>query len=129
MKKLVFPIAVALAAVLMQGKADAMEPAQIKQILNMTRSNWISFRNFNGRQLVYFTHLEAYACGIKEVRYSINSDALDKIWALQPCNPQKPGVVEKERIWLSFPLNSVKFASIQLTYTDGSRSEIVRFTP
>jgi len=128
-KKLVFPIAVALAAVLMQGKADAMEPAQIKQILNMTRSNWISFRNFNGRQLIYFTHLETYTCGIKEVHYSINSNALDKTWTLQPCNPQKPGVVEKERIWLSFPLNSVKSAAVQLTFADGSKSEMARFTP
>lgn len=60
----------------------AMPPKQMKQILNMTKNNWVSFRDFNGKQLIYFTHLESYTCGIKEVRYSINSDDLDKVWEL-----------------------------------------------
>ena len=118
-----------LMGLFLSAEAKAMEPAQIKQILNITKKNWISFRDFNGRQLIYFTHLEAYTCGIKEVRYSINSEALDKRWTLQPCNPQKQGVVEKERIWLSFPLNSVKYAVVQLVFADGSESEAVRFSP
>ncbi len=107
----------------------AMPPEQIKQILNMTKSSWVSFRDFNGKQLIYFTHLESYTCGIKTVRYSINSDALDQTWELQPCDPQNPNVVTKEIVYLSLPPGSAKSIAVQLTFADGSESEIVHQTP
>ena len=70
--------------------AQSVLVGQEKNVLNLTKSNWAHFRDFNGRQLIYFTHLEAYRCGIILVSYSLNGDALDRVWQLQPCDPTKP---------------------------------------
>lgn len=82
MKKITTPIVAIVLLAVFSLPASAMQPKQMKQILNMTQNNWVSFRDFNGKQWIYFTHLESYSCGIKEVRYSINSDDLDKVWEL-----------------------------------------------
>ena len=109
--------------------ASAMPPKQMKQILNMTQNNWMSFRDFNGKQLIYFTHLESYTCGIKEVRYSINSDDLDKIWELHPCDSKNPMSITKDIIYLTLPLGTAKSIAVQVTFTDGTKTEIVRKNP
>ena len=109
--------------------ASAMPPKQMKQILNMTQNNWVSFRDFNGKQLIYFTHLESYTCGIKEVRYSINSDDLDKVWELQPCVTKNPMSVTKDIIYLTMPLATAKSIAVQVTFADGTKSEVFRKDP
>ena len=109
--------------------SSAIPPKQMKQILNMTQNNWVSFRDFNGKQLIYFTHLESYSCGIKEVRYSINSDDLDKIWELPPCDSKNPMAITKDIIYLTMPLDTAKFIAVQVTFTDGTESEIVHKNP
>ncbi|WP_415407625.1 hypothetical protein ACLHDG_03610 [Sulfurovum sp. CS9] len=109
--------------------ASAMPPNQMNQILNMTQNNWVSFRDFNGKQLIYFTHLESYTCGIKEVRYSINSDDLDKVWELQACDSKNPMAVTKDIIYLTMPLGTAKSIAVQVIFTDGTESEIVRKNP
>jgi len=123
-----FVVAVLLLAVFSL-PASAMPPKQMKQILNMTQNNWVSFRDFNGKQLIYFTHLESYSCGIKEVRYSINSDDLDKIWELPPCDSKNPMAITKDIIYLTMPLGTAKSIAVQVTFTDGMKSAIVRKKP
>ena len=58
---------------------------QEKQILPLIKANWLAFRNYSGRQFIYFTILLAYRCGLSEIRYSVNSDALDRTFPLPPC--------------------------------------------
>ena len=118
-----------MAIVVLSGLIWAMPPAQMKQILNMTKSSWVSFRDFNGKQLIYFTHLESYTCGIKEVKYSIDSDKLDKIWTLQPCDTKNPMAVTKPKPYLSLKLNSAKSIALKITFVDDSKSEIVYKKP
>lgn len=99
-----------------------MEP----KILDMTRGNWVYFRDFNGRQLLYFTHLESYRCGIDRVSYSLDSDALDREWKLQPCDPAKPHEITTDRPYISLPPGTASSVSVQLTFRDGSKSAVVR---
>ncbi len=99
-----------------------MEP----KILDMTKANWAYFRDFNGRQLVYFTHLESYRCGISRVRYSLDSDALDKEWKLQPCDPKAPHAITTDKPYISLPLGTVKSITLQLTFKNGGLSQLVR---
>jgi len=110
------------------GFALAQSPlaGQEKKLLSMTRGNWAYFRDYNGRQLIYFTHLEAYRCGIGQVRYSLNSDALDKEWKLQPCDPSKPHNITTDKPYISLPLGAAKTVAVQLTFNDGSKSQVVR---
>jgi hypothetical protein len=130
MEKKIALMLVAL-AILGAGTAHAQSPlsGQEKKILGMIKANWVSFRDFNGQQLIYFTMLESYRCGIAEVRFSINSDALDKVWRLQPCDPKKPNAITTTRPYLSLPLGAAKSIAVQLTYKDGTKSEIVHKTP
>jgi hypothetical protein len=101
-----------------------------KQILPMTTANWIAFRNFDGRQLIYFTHLAVYRCGLSEVRYSINSDTLDPRLDLPPCDPQRPNEIPSDYLpYLALALGTAQSLSVQVVYGDGEESEIVRFTP
>ncbi len=124
-------ILVALMPVLLGGQVMAQSSllGQEKKILPMIRDSWVGFRNYNGRQLIYFTILESYRCGIQEVRYSLNSDALDKTWKLQPCNPKNPQAVTTIRPYISLPLGTAKSIAVQLTFTDGSKSQLVHKTP
>ncbi len=118
-------------ALLGAGAAQAQSPlsGQEKKILGMIKDSWVSFRDFNGQQLIYFTMLESYRCGIAEVRFSINSEALDKIWRLQPCDPKKPNAITTDRPYLALPPGTAKSIAVQLTFTDGTKSEIVHKTP
>ena len=125
MKKYIFVLCFSL-----MGYAHAgMSPAQMKQILNMTQNNWVSFRDYNGKQLLYFTHLETYTCGIKEVHYGLNSDTLDRIWLLQPCDPKNPMAIKKDIVYLTMPLGYAQSVAVQVTFADGTKSELVHKKP
>lgn len=99
---------------------------QKPKILGLTKGSWAYFRDYNGRQLIYFTHLEVYRCGISQVRYSLNSQALDKEWKLQPCTLKAPHSITTDRPYITLPLGTAKFIAVQLTFTDGGKSPVVR---
>ncbi len=111
------------------GWAQSSLVGQEKKILGMIKDSWVSFRDFNGQQLIYFTMLESYRCGISQVRFSINSDKLDKVWQLQPCDPKKPNAVTTNRPYLSLPPGAARSIAVQLVFSDGTLSEIVHKTP
>jgi len=99
---------------------------QEPKILDLTKASWAYFRDYNGRQLVYFTHLESYRCGISRVRYSLDSAALDKVWKLQPCDPKAPHSITTNKPYISLPLGTAKSITLQLTFKDGALSPLVR---
>jgi len=96
-------------------------------------SGWVAFRNFDGKQWVYFTPLVTMHCGLKEIRYSINSDALDQKFALPECNPALPFSLPAdsgpEDIALTLPEGSAQTVSTQIVFTDETTSEMVKFAP
>lgn len=104
---------------------------QEKQILPMTRANWVAFRNYDGKQLIYFTHLMVYRCGLKEIRYSIDSDWLRERFPLPPCDPQNPHAIDPVEYppYLTLLLGTAGSISVQLVYADREETEVVRFAP
>lgn len=107
--------------------AGQVSANQAKAMLTMTTKNWVTFRTSKGRQLIYFNHLEAWRCGIRAVRYSINSRALDQNWQLATCS--KGPVPAGRKTYLSLPAGSVASFSLQITYQDGTQSNIVDLRP
>ena len=94
-------------------------------------SGWVAFRNFNGRQLLYFTHLQTLHCRLKEIRYSINSDALDQRVELVACNKAIPfSVSEKDvhegRLYKSMPPGTAEWVAVQVVWEDGEESDVQR---
>ena len=95
--------------------------AQGKQILEMTKGSWLSFRDYDGKVLLYFTHLLSYRPVIQEIRYSINSEAVDQIYKFKPSD--KMFISGDELPYISVPANS-QYAAVQITYKDGTKSDV-----
>jgi hypothetical protein len=97
-----------------------------RKILEMTSGSWLSFRDFNGL-LVYYTHLVSYRCGIRQVRIGIDSTIPDRTLAMPPCNEKEPMAIPPDaQPWLKLP-PATAMVSVELTYRDGSVSEVKTF--
>ena len=94
--------------------------AQGKMMLNAVSGSWLAFRDFNGKALLYFTTLMSYRPVIKEVRYSLNSDALDKTFQFKPSDTM---FEVGDELYLTVP-GDTEFASVQVTYKDGTTSPV-----
>jgi hypothetical protein len=99
-----------------------------KQILEMTKNNWLEFRRDPAYPLLYFTHLQSYRCAIAEVRYGLDQEIPATRWdgLGRDCNLDDP-----VRLADNLPLYlkvapQVRFVSVQLSYRDGSQSAIVK---
>jgi hypothetical protein len=97
-----------------------------RKILDMTATSWLSFREFNGL-LVYYTHLMSYRCAIREVRIGIDTAVPDQVLKLPPCDMKDPSAIPYDAKPYLKLLPSNQFVSVELTYRDGSVSEIRSF--
>jgi hypothetical protein len=97
-----------------------------RKILDMTATSWLSFRAFNGL-LVYYTHLMSYRCAIREVRIGINSAVPDQVLKMPSCNTRDPSAIPSDAQPYLKLAPSTQFVSVELTYRDGSVSEIKSF--
>lgn len=115
-------------------KPQLPEVAIYKAMLDANKqTGWVQFRNYEDRQLIYFTALQTMHCRLSEIRYSINSDALDKRFPLAKCNPQipfnLPADETAEYVYISLPANTAQTLAIQAVWDDGAGSEIVVYKP
>lgn len=94
-----------------------------KSMLDMTATSWLSIQNGN----VYFTGLLTHRGILKSIRYSFNGNALDKEFPFSPPKPgEGPYEVGEGLPYLKAP-EGLKSVSVQVTFTDGSQSEIKKF--
>lgn len=118
--------ALVLAAPALTGSALAQQfttAAEVKPILDATKANWISVREYDGQDLLYFTHLMAWRCGIDAIYYDVNGSG-EKRWQGEECyeGEAQPNAIkaEDQLPFISFPLGSVGAVTIRLNYDDGS---------
>jgi hypothetical protein len=97
-----------------------------RKILDMTATSWLSFREFNGL-LVYYTHLMSYRCAIREVRVGIDTAVPDKVLKMPACDLRDPSVIPHDAQPYLKLAPSTRSVSVELTYRDGSVSEIKSF--
>lgn len=97
-----------------------------RKILDMTATSWLAFREFNGL-LVYYSHLMSYRCAIREVRIGIDSAVPDKVLKMPPCDLRDPSAIPYgAQLYQKLPPQTQSM-SVELTYRDGSVSEIKTF--
>ena len=112
-------------ALLLAGPALAQQfttAAEVKPILGATKSSWVALREFDGRDLLYFTQLESWRCGLTAVRYSVNGRAMEP-WMMDPCfeGTAQPNAMSADRSpYTSFDLGAVKVIDVIITYDDGT---------
>ena len=113
--------------------APAQTPplAQLKVMAEAAKGQWVAFRNWDGKQLIYFTIVVTYHCGLAEIRYSLNGAGLGERWPVPACNPQMPFNVDaqKDKIYLALEPGSVSAVSLQLVYADGTQSPVRTYHP
>jgi hypothetical protein len=98
-----------------------------RKILEGSPGSWAELNASNG--LLYFTHLVGYRCAIKQVRYGINTTVPDRTFPLPACEGKDPTLIlSGMTIFTKVPPGTAT-VSVELTYHDGSVSEIKTFKP
>ncbi|RXH05442.1 caspase family protein [Bradyrhizobium sp. STM 3561] len=97
-----------------------------RKILDMTSTSWLSFRVFNGL-LVYYTHLVSHRCAIREVRIGIDTAVPNQVLKMPPCDMRDPSAITAGMPLYVKLAPSTQSVSVELTYRDGSVSEIKTF--
>jgi hypothetical protein len=97
--------------------------AEVRPMLDATRARWISVREYDGKDLLYFTNLLAWRCGLDSIHYSVNGGG-EEAWRGEPCydgeavpNAQKAA---DKLPYVAFPLGSIENVTVRLQYDDGS---------
>ncbi len=118
-----------IATVLVAAQANAQTfttAAEIKPILTATKPQWIAVREWEGQDLVYFTNLLAWRCGLASVRYSINGGE-EQLLPMEPCHEDTatPNALLAEDIlpYITQPLGSVQTVTVSVTYDDDTPDE------
>ena len=100
-----------------------MTTAEVKPIFDMTRSNWIAVREFNGKDLLYVTQIWSWRCGLSEMHIQINGGGFAN-WPLPACHEKyaQPNVILEEdgQPYATRGLGSVQTVDIRLVFKDGS---------
>ena len=99
--------------------AQMVDAVQIRPILTMTKNSWVAVREWEGQDLIYFTHLESWRCGLTSVTYTINDAPEPKTWQLAPCDEANPmAIPDGHLVYTDFPLGSIQTLRIDITYDD-----------
>lgn len=105
----------------MTASAQFNTAAEVKPILQMIVPNWVSVREYNGEDLLYFTLLEVYRCGLTQIRYVVNNGK-PQVWKTPPCEGDATfsQIPEGRLPYVAFPLKSLENLRIELSYDDGT---------
>lgn len=98
---------------------------EVKPILGMTKSNWVAVRLYEGQDLLYFTHLMSWRCGLWEVRYGVNGAPADTLVPMEPCHDDtaQPNAMTDVANYLPYvvlPPESVETVYVEITFDDGT---------
>ncbi|MEO1334328.1 MAG: hypothetical protein AAFV29_01735, partial [Myxococcota bacterium] len=99
---------------------------QTKRILNMTKTAWVAFNEYDGRLLLYFTHLLCYA-EVSAIRYGLDTETPDQAYDV----PQREGVGvigigADVDCYIVVPATT-QTACVQVTFDDGETTDVEIF--
>ena len=96
---------------------------EVKPMLDFTRADWVSLREYNGDDQLLFTHILAWRCGIDRISYAVNDEKRQRL-KVEPCyeGETRPNDFKDMSIlpYVTFPAGSVKAVTVWLNYDDGS---------
>lgn len=93
---------------------------EVQPILEVTRANWIAVGTQTGQDLLYFTHLLSWRCGIAQIRYGLNGAAPETELAMEPCYLElvTPNAI-RELPFVIHGLHSIESVSVEVEFADG----------
>jgi len=100
--------------------------AEVKPMLDITRANWVSLREYDGKDQLLFTQILAWRCGLDRISYAVNGDKKTRL-KVEPCyeGETRPNAIKATDIlpYVTFPAGSVKKVTVWLDYDDGSKDK------
>jgi hypothetical protein len=103
---------------------DYTTAAEVKPILLMTKAQWIAIREYDGKDLIYFTNLLAWRCGVEQIAWGINGGPATTVMPMEPCHEDtaQPNALLMETIlpYAEAPLGAITSVSLAVTFDDGS---------
>jgi hypothetical protein len=103
-----------------------------KRMLEMTWTSWIVIQGNPGnpsQQLIYYTGVVSWRCGVGKLMYSFNGDALDQELKLPPCDEKDPMAIPSDFVPYMKSPPGLQTMSVQITYKDGTKSAIRQYKP
>ncbi len=100
--------------------------ASHRKLQDMTSNSWLSFGGYSG-PLVYYSQILSFRCAVREMRVGIDTTVPNQVVKIPPCNPKDPSAIpENAASYMKIPATT-RSVSVELTYQDGSLSEIKNF--
>ncbi|WP_052245415.1 hypothetical protein [Halocynthiibacter namhaensis] len=99
---------------------------EVRPILTATRSSWVSLRADSAQDVLDFTQIAAWRCGLSAVHYRINGGS-EKSLDLEACyeSELRPNATKNRAVWLvNEPGGSVDRVDLRLIYDDGREDSI-----
>ena len=97
--------------------------AEVKPILTAIKPSWIAVREYDGQDLLYFTNMLAWRCGVASVSFAINGGAQTPL-EMEPChdNTAQPNALLMETVqpYIAQPLSSIETVSVTVTFDDAT---------
>ncbi len=103
--------------------AQMKDAASIRPILEATKANWIAVRDWQGQDLLYFTHLETWKCGLSAIHFGINGASAETAYEFELCAEDEaaPSPLGADRLpYLTFDQGVIENVTITITYDDGA---------
>lgn len=98
-----------------------------QRVLESTTTSWVSFRDYDGKRLLYFTHLMSYRGSIERIDYGLNSERTNKNFPFPPWRQATMAPIDADTpTYITVP-RSTRYVTVQLTYKDGRKSAAQRF--
>jgi len=97
-----------------------------RSILESTAGSWLAFRH-DAPNILYYTHLSSYRCTIAELRVGLDQLTPDGVVTMAACDMRDPAATPADvdtHLWID---PSVKFATAQIVYRDGTVSKVRMF--
>ncbi len=108
-------------------QAQFMTAAEVRPILDATQGSWVAVRVFDGQDLLYFTHLLSFRCGLDAVFYGLNGEPARERLPMEPCyeGTASPSAMDPVNYppYTAFPVGSVHSVTILMKYDDGGKTE------
>ena len=97
--------------------------AEVKPIVSAIKGQWIAVRLWDGHDLLYFTNLLSWRCGLSEISYAVNGGKA-QVYDAEPCyeGEAAPNALklEDKLPYVTFDPNSIDTIEVTVTYDDGT---------
>jgi hypothetical protein len=120
--------AVVESAPLVQFEAEDQTPSgkfttagEIKMIMTATKPQWIAVRLYEGQDILYFTQLLSWRCGLHQIKYSVNGGAM-QVYDMPPCHLDMAApnaMIDNDAMpIMGLAPNSVQSVEVEILYDD-----------